>query len=224
MEPLELYIYDEIGPEYYGLIGAKTVLAAIEEAGSRHLVVRINSPGGDVFQAQAIYNALLRHAPGVTVEIDALAASAASYVAMAGRPLRIAENGLLMIHRAWTIAAGNAEDLTQVAGTLGKIDGVLAETYAARSGKPVDEVKNLLLLAAETWFNAQEALDAGMVDEIGQRLNVAARLRDGMLDRMPERYRAVLRQDKATPAKRQASIYRPDLVARTIDILRKRVL
>lgn len=221
MDPVELFIYDEIGPEYYGLIGAQTVIAALADAKDRPVVVRINSPGGDVFQGQAIYNALMRHAPGVTVEIDAIAASAASFIAMAGRPIRIAENGMLMIHKAWCFAAGNADALIKAAATLGKVDGVIAETYAARSGKTADEIMSLL--AAETWFTAQEAIDAKLVDEIGQRLNVAARLRDGMLERMPERLRA-LASGKPDQAKRQASIYRPELVARTIDIKRRRVM
>lgn len=170
----ELYLYDEIGPAYWGLIDAKMVIDALEEFKGQRVVVRINSPGGSVFEANAIYNALSRHPGGVDVEIDALAASAASYIAMAGKRIGIAENAMMMIHNAWTIAIGNANDLRETAALLDKMDATITDMYAARSGTDREQIASWS--AAETWFTAKEAVEAGLADEISLPLQTAANL------------------------------------------------
>lgn len=185
----EIFIYDEIGPDYWGFVSSKTVMNELEKIGKgKPVTVRINSPGGDVVEAQAIYNALRRHSDGggvVTIEIDALAASAASFIAMAGDTINIAENAMMMIHRASTIAFGNAQNMRETADVLDKFDGILTDTYTTRSGTAKDEV--VKLLAAETWLTAQESVDKGFADAIGQPLNSAkARVRPGMFAKTPD--------------------------------------
>lgn len=166
----EVSIYDEIG--FFG-ISAKSFLDELKAVGNRRITLRINSPGGSVFDGTAIYNRLKDHAPGVDVMIDGLAASIASVIAMAGSKITMAENALLMIHNASGVVMGNAEDMRQLADTLDKIDGTIAATYARRTGKPAGEMA--ALMDAETWFTAAEAKEAGFIDEIDEPLQIAAK-------------------------------------------------
>lgn len=167
-----ILIYDEIGPDAWGLVSAKSILQQLDAADQQPVEVRINSPGGDVLEAQAIYNALLRHPAPVTVHIDALAASAASYVAMAGQRIEIAANAMLMVHNPWTIAAGDAEELRKTAEVLDKLRLQFGQTYAARSKLELADV--LEMMDEETWLTAEEAVQHGLADDIGQTLNVSA--------------------------------------------------
>lgn len=167
---VDIYIYDDIGPEWAGMVSAKGIVSAIKDAGNQPINLKINSPGGDVNEAAAIYNALLAHAPGVEISIDGIAASAASYIAMAGSKIKIAENAKMMIHRAWTFAAGNSVELSKVVDVLAGYDATIADVYAARSGKATAEVVDKM--TAETWFNAAEAVAFGLADEVGQKLKV----------------------------------------------------
>lgn len=184
----EIIIFDEIGPDYWGLVSAKSIIRDLEKIGKgKPVTVRLNSPGGDVIEGEAIYNAFRRHSDAggrVTMEIDALAASMASYVAMAGDEILIAENALLMIHDPWTIMAGNAKQLRDAAGILDKMGGNLASAYAKRSGQNVEIVT--AMMAEETWLTAQEAIDKGFADAIGQPLNAKAHVRPGMFGKTPD--------------------------------------
>lgn len=156
----EIDLYDEVG--FYG-VNAKSFRSALKDAGDVKL--RINSPGGDVFDGIAIYNDLLAHDGNVTVEIVGLAASIASIIAMAGDTIAIADNAMMMIHNAWTIAVGNKEAFTAAAETLGKIDSALALTYASRKGTPgVRAIKQMM--DAETWMNGKEAVASGFATEL----------------------------------------------------------
>ena len=96
--PAEIMLYDEIGP--WG-VSAKAFTSILVSAGAGPVNVRINSPGGDVFDGLAIHNALKAHRGGVTTQVDGLAASAASYIAMAGDKVGMAESSMMMIHDAW---------------------------------------------------------------------------------------------------------------------------
>ena len=160
----DILLYEEIG--WYGVTAKdfNTALAAITTPNVR---VRINSPGGDVFDGLAIYNALLAWKGNVECVVDGLAASAASFIAMAGDTVRIHESAMLMVHRAWGLAIGNEADMTDMAKTLAKIDGQLAEIYAKQCGKKSDAMLALMAGDADgTWFTAREAADLGLVDEI----------------------------------------------------------
>lgn len=167
----ELSIYDEIGT--YG-VSAKAFIADIGALDNgTDLELRINSPGGSVFDAVAIYNALRRHTGKVTVTIDGIAASAASYVAMAGDEIVMPENAFLMIHDPSGLVMGTAGDMRDMAEALDKIAGSLIKGYAAKSGKSDDEIATLM--AAETWFDAAEAVEAGLADRIAEPVRIAAR-------------------------------------------------
>ncbi|MFM0250645.1 head maturation protease, ClpP-related [Paraburkholderia sediminicola] len=174
----EIRIYDEIG--FWGT-DAKTFVSWLDEAAASaaEVVVAINSPGGDVFDAFAIYNALRRYAGRVTARIDGVAASAASLVAMAGDRIVMPENAMLMIHNPWTVALGTASDLRATADSMDKArDGILA-AYRHKSGKTDEELT--AMLDAETWMTAAEAKEAGFADEIEAPVKLAATARSADL-------------------------------------------
>ncbi|WP_371056875.1 head maturation protease, ClpP-related [Rhodosalinus sp. K401] len=166
----EVLIYDEIGAYGVSAKGFLAELGALPDDGPIDL--RLNSPGGSVFDAVAIHNALSRHAGTVTVWIDGIAASAASYVAMAGDAIVMPENAFLMIHDPSGLVMGTAADMREMAGTLDKIAAGMTRGYAARSGKTEDEIA--ALMAAETWFSAAEALEAGLATQLAEPVRIAA--------------------------------------------------
>ena len=166
----EVLIYDEIGA--YG-VTAKGFLAELGAmADDAAIDLRLNSPGGSVFDAVAIFNALKRHAGEITVWIDGIAASAASYIAMAGDSVVMPQNAFLMIHDPSGLVMGTAEDMRSTADALEKVKGSLIQGYAAKSGKPDGEIA--ALMAAETWLDAEEALALGLIDRIAEPVKLAA--------------------------------------------------
>ena len=166
----EVLIYDEIGA--YG-VSAKGFLAELGALpGDAAIDLRLNSPGGSVFDAVAIFNALKRHTGEVTVWIDGIAASAASYVAMAGDTIVMPENAFLMIHDPSGLVMGTAEDMRSTAEALDKVKGSLIQGYTGKSGKSDDEIA--ALMAAETWLDAKDALELGFIDRIAEPVKLAA--------------------------------------------------
>ena len=153
-------------------MSARDFSAKLKEAPG-DIVLRINSPGGDIFDGIAIYNDLVRHAGHVRVEIVGLAASAASLIAMASDEIAIADNAFMMIHRAWTIAVGNEADHAAAAELLRGIDRAMASTYVVRTGQQLAAVRQLM--DAETWFDGQAAIDAGLADELLPTVEARAR-------------------------------------------------
>ncbi len=160
----DVYIYDQIGSGFFSEgVTATNVIDQIKALGNRALNVRINSPGGSVFEGVAIYNALARHAGEVTTHVDGVAASIASVIAMAGRKILIAENAMMMIHDPSTITMGGAGELRKTADVLDQIKETLINTYATRTGLPRDEIA--ALMTSETWFTAKEAVAKNFADE-----------------------------------------------------------
>lgn len=164
----DLYIYDEIMPaymaEWFGGVSAEGLIEQLSEISASTINVRINSPGGSVFEAIAIYNTLVSHSATINVYVDAIAASAASIIAMAGDKVTMMVGAQMMIHDAIGIEMGNAADLREMATFLDKQSDNLASIYAARAGGDIAEWRSLML--AETWMFAQEAVDLGLADEI----------------------------------------------------------
>lgn len=153
-------LYDEIG----GLgITAKDLRAALKDAPG-DVTLRVNSPGGSVFEGLAIYNDLVAHPGNVAVEITGIAASIASLVAMAADSVSMAPNAFMMIHNSHAIALGDARTHDDAANVLRKIDGQMAATYASRTGANLANVRGWM--NRETWFNAAEAKAAGFADDI----------------------------------------------------------
>lgn len=164
-EKSEILIYDVIGDGYfYGGVTAKAVQAALDQLAGKPVKVRINSPGGSVFEANAIYNMLAQYAGEVTTIIDSLAASAASYLAMVGKTRKIAENGMIMIHEPSVLTWGDAVEHRKQAELLDKIRDVIVGMYRSRTGAEDKQLRDWML--AETWFTAEEAKAAGFVDEV----------------------------------------------------------
>lgn len=165
----EIFIYDaivgsDLEAEWWGGVSAQAFVKALRGITASTINVRINSPGGDVFGARAIETALREHSAKVVVHIDGLAASAATFIAMAGDEIVMAEGSMFMIHKAWTYAWGNANDLKKTADLLEKIDGTLVDTYAKRSGQKDSQIADWM--AAETWFTAEEAVKYGFADRV----------------------------------------------------------
>lgn len=157
-----IYVYDVIDP-YWG-VSASDFVRTLSGITAPNIALRINCPGGDVFEARAMMAAIAEHPATVTAKIDGLAASAATALTLACDSVEIVEGGFYMIHKAWTFAMGNADDLRTTAELLDKVDGVLADGYAKKTGKPVDEI--VAWMTAETWFTSAEALEAGFADKV----------------------------------------------------------
>lgn len=175
-------IYDVIGQDYWTGEGvtAKRIAAALRSIGAGPVTVNINSPGGDMFEGFAIYNLLREHPGEVTVKVLGLAASAASVIAMAGDTVQMSRASFLMIHNAWVIAAGNRNDLREIADFLEPFDRAMADIYAARTGIDADTIGEML--DAETWLGGSDAIAQGFADELlasdqiaeGEKANAAA--------------------------------------------------
>lgn len=171
----EIWLYEEIGGgDWFGSgISAKQFANDLKALGKvKQISLRLNSPGGDVFDGIAIYNILKQNPARVIVYVDGLAASIASVIAMAGDEIHMAGNATMMIHKAWGMTIGNSADMQAMADTLAKLDGTLTGTYAKRTGKEFEVISQMM--ADETWMNAQEAFDLGFVDRITEELKLAA--------------------------------------------------
>jgi len=203
-----LEIFDEIGAHGVTFQEFSRQLRALGDV--REILLRLNSPGGSVQDGVAIFNDLTSHPAKVTVEIVGWALSIASYIAMAGNHVRMAANGLLMIHNPWMGTAGDANALRQAAETLDKTRDTMLAAYARKSAKQADEIATLL--AAETWFSADEALAAGFVDEImASPQEVFAAFDPTKLPKIPSRYERFhpmnqQTQSQATPTDIQAAL------------------
>lgn len=162
-----IYIYGSIGG-YFSEVNGKEIQKKLNAIETEEIHVHINSPGGDVFDGIAIHNQLKNHKAKIIVHIDGLAASAASLIAMAGDKVIMPSNTMLMIHRAWTYTAGNAEALRKVADDLDKIDTSVTKSYLSRFVGEQSELEQLL--ADETFLTADEAVALGLADEIADEI------------------------------------------------------
>ncbi|MBS7810529.1 ClpP-like prohead protease/major capsid protein fusion protein [Roseococcus pinisoli] len=158
--PAEIGIYGEIGWE----VTARDVRDALKPLAGRDLLVRVNSPGGSAFDGFAIYNMLARHEGRKTVQIEALAASAASYIAMAGDVIEMPAASFLMIHNSGVLAMGDRNTLAETIAILERLDAAMRDIYAARTGLAADAIA--AMMDAETWMTAEEAVEHGFATAI----------------------------------------------------------
>lgn len=158
----EVFIYDSIGG-WFG-VEASEFVKELSQIDATQIVLRVNSPGGSVYDALAIMNALKRHKAKVTATVDGLAASAASFVVQAADEIIMGKGTELMIHDALVIAIGNAAELREEAEYLDRISNTIASIYADRAGGTTEEWRDRML--AETWYSAEEAVEAGLADSI----------------------------------------------------------
>lgn len=180
-EEAEIFLYDEIGG--FG-VNAKGFIDSVRQMNPKKITLRINSPGGSVFDGLAIYNFLKER--DVTVQIDGLAASIASVIAMAGKEVKIAGNGFLMIHNPWGGAMGDADDMRETADLLDKIRDSLISTYAAKTKKEREKIKEWM--ENETWFSADEAMENGFADSITDQIAFSASI--NRFTKVPEALKA----------------------------------
>jgi ATP-dependent Clp protease, protease subunit len=163
---LEIMLYGEIGQDGWTIgIGARDISDQLKTAGDvSAITLRINSPGGDVFEGAAIYNLLAGQSVPVNVIIDGLAASAASYIAMVGKNVTMGDGSMIMIHNPWSFAIGDANDLRAKANILDKVRDSMLSGYMKRYSGTEDEL--IAALDAETWLTAEDAQECGFCDSI----------------------------------------------------------
>lgn len=165
----DIYVLDEIGA--YG-VTAKAFIGELGPLAGRPLTLHINSPGGDMFAALAIYNALDTYPGKVTAVVEGVAASAASFIAMAADYVIMPENSLMMIHDAHGAIAGGVEAMNEGATLLKNLNSAMADAYAAKTG--LEKHRIVALMAATTWMTALEAESMGFCDEMRAAVRVAA--------------------------------------------------
>lgn len=195
----EILIYDDIGQSgfFAGGISAKDFaedLKALGQVGT--LKIRVNSPGGDVFDALAIYNTLRRHPARKEVSVDGMALSAASIVIMAGDHIAMAESAMLMIHDPWSVSMGSAADMRAQADLLDQVKENLVVVYARRTKRDGEDIRQMM--TDETWMRAGQAFDEGFIDDITGELAVAAKFDPDRFKNVPPEIR---RQMQAMQAK-----------------------
>lgn len=183
----ELYIYGAIGGDWFGNgITAKQVADDLKALGKvSTITVRINSEGGSVFDGKAIYSLLNDNSARIEVKVDGLAASAASFIAMAGNSIEMAEGAFMMIHDAYGACYGRAEDMTAYAGVLNQVNATIRKVYADRSKQ--DDKQIGAWMKEETWFTAEDAVKNGFADKVTENLKVAAAVitRPQMFKKLP---------------------------------------
>ena len=188
----EIYIYGDIGDDWYGGVTDVEFAKELAALGDVDQIdVRINSAGGSVFQGFAIYSLLRAHKAEITVHVDGLAASIASVIAMAGDTVRLSDRAMMMIHNPWTITVGGAEQLRKDADLLDKLAGQIAGAYLDRVTIDADAVT--AAMDAETWYTAAEAVEIGLADETFAESKAAAAAWD--LSRFVNVPQSLLEQD-----------------------------
>lgn len=212
----ELLIYDTIGPSWSddSAVTAKQFVQELQALPSSvtKISVRVNSPGGNPFDAVAIANALREQRTlkkrSVEMTIDGLAASAASIVIMAGSPIRIAKNALVMVHDPLSIGIGNSTDFRKIADDLDRVRDVIVATYRWNSSLSDEELRGLM--RAETWMDADEAIAKGFATETTEAVTAQARFTASALSKfsIPDKHR-----------RRAQSIFQPDHAAHVINPL-----
>jgi len=165
-----IFLYDAIASnqdeaDFWGGVSPEAFIAQLDSM-SGPVTLRINSPGGSVFGAQAMVAAMRQYNGPITAQVDSLAASAASVLAVSCASCTMVPGAMMMIHKAWGVSVGNSTDMNEMAALLDKLDGSIAATYAEKAGGSVDDF--LAKMAAETWLTADEAVAAKLADQVAQ--------------------------------------------------------
>lgn len=177
----EVLIYDVIG---WPFNDAGELVRTIKDLGGKDITVRINSPGGDVFDGLALFNAIDMYSGRVITRIEGLAASMASIVAIGGDEVQSHANAMMMIHEPWTYMAGNQHDMREVADILEKISGNMLDIYYGKAGNGKRELKQMM--REETWLTAKEAKENRLIDTIIEKPAVKASFDLSMFAKTPD--------------------------------------
>lgn len=168
-DPATISIYEPIGEDIWGDgFTAKRTAAALRSIGKNPVTVKINSPGGDMFEGLAIYNLLREHPAKVQVDVIGIAASAASIIAMSGDQINMGLGSFMMIHNAWGMVIGNRHDMREAADLFDGFDAALADIYEARTARSRKDIEKWM--DAETFMSAREAVKNGFADAVNEDL------------------------------------------------------
>ncbi|TXH84825.1 MAG: Clp protease ClpP [Rhizobium sp.] len=167
-------IYDVIGEDMWtgGGFTAKRMSAALRAIGKNDVTVKVNSPGGDMFEGIAIYNLLREHPAKVTIDVMGWAASAASIIAMAGDEIRMGLGTFMMVHNAWGVVVGNRHDMRDAAKLFDGFDAAIADIYEARTGMKRAAIEKLM--DAETFMGPSQAVENGFADVVMEDLTAGS--------------------------------------------------
>ncbi len=168
----DVIVSDEETAKWLGGVAPETFIKALKSIAAPTIHLRINSPGGDVFAARSIAQAIAEHGANIIAHIDGYAASAATLVAVSAREVVMAKGAFFMIHNSWSLAYGNSQDMLDMAELLEKVDSTIAETYVTRTGKDIDQVR--AWMTDETWFKADEAVEAGFANRVADEATAQA--------------------------------------------------
>lgn len=160
----EVYIYDVIGATWFGGITADEFVRDLNSVTASKVYLRINSPGGDIWDATAMYNAIRNHPATFEAHIDGVAASAASWVGLAAEKVVMEPHATMMIHDPWSIVMGNAVDMRKEADVLDMYAEEIAGMYHEKAGHSVQYFRDLM--REETWFTDRKAVEVGLADEV----------------------------------------------------------
>jgi ATP-dependent Clp endopeptidase proteolytic subunit ClpP len=166
----EVVIYDEIGT--WG-VDSKSFIEEVKGISTENVLLRINSPGGSVIDGLAIHDAIKRMPQKVTAQIEGLAASIASVIALGADEVTMSENSLFMIHNVWGGETGGAKEMRKAADLMDKMGDRLVNIYVSKTGKEESEIRNWM--NEETWFTAEEAFEAGFINRIEEPIALAAK-------------------------------------------------
>lgn len=190
----EIFIYDQIGVDFWTGEGVtpKSFISELRDIEKTHksLDLRINSPGGFVHDGFTIYNALKQSPLEINVYIDGLAASAAAFIAMSGNKIYMPKSAELMIHNAWGMVIGDAEDMKKEAAHLESLNSMIMDIFVERTGK--DKAAISSMMNSETWMSGEKAVELGFADELLEESTIAAcvfDLDDDILPGLPEGFK-----------------------------------
>jgi|SRR5579859_3137256 len=165
-DTLEIYLYDEIGDSGWGDgTTAKQFAQDLKDAGAvKNILMRVNSPGGSVFDGITIFNTLLAHGAKITAQVDGLAASITSCIIMAASEISMCENAMMMVHNPHAFIGGDSNDLRKLAETMDKVKGSMILAYQRHTKMSAEEIGSLM--SAETWMTATEACNKGFAESV----------------------------------------------------------
>lgn len=186
----EIYIYSVIGWPY---TDEEVLVRSMAEVKGKHILARINSPGGDVMAGMALFNAMANHPGGVTVRIEGMAASMASVVAMAGVKVEAYPNTSFMIHNAWIPVVGDHHVLREIADITEKISGQMRDIYVGKTKTGKKDMAQMM--DVETYMTAQDARDKGFVDVILSGRAVKAEFDLSMFANCPDWFKGEVTDD-----------------------------
>lgn len=203
----EIYLYGPIGSDWSGEgVSAKMLADDLRKLGSvKTIDVRINSEGGDVFAGKAMFSLLKEHKAKIIVHVDGLAASAASFIMLAGDEIEIADGAFVMIHDAYGGCRGRAEEMRAYADLLDSVNASIVEAYVSRTRNSAEDIRKWM--AEETWMDGREAVKRGFADRLsgGSGARAATVSNPKMYSNLP----AALRPNRKAVAAKLAALAKP---------------